>query len=102
MNEIDFSVQVRRRESYELVRNVCNECVYMKNPTGGSNRVPFVHRVDYTGLLSNLTGEFPSCFFKKFQELRDTFGNPVKWGAVYRSISSKERIGSRVFLKKLS
>ena len=62
VNKIDVQVHKRFGEEY-----VHNEYVYMKNyHLIESDALHFVHRVNYTSLLSHVTGEFPRCFSQKF------------------------------------
>ena len=64
VNQIDFGVQVDERTGREWVPN---EYVYLKNyHLIEPDALPFVSEVDYTRLLSSVTGEFPLCFSQKF------------------------------------
>ena len=63
VEQIDFGVQVDESGR----ERVHNEYVYMKNyHLIESGALHFVRQVHYTRLLSNVTGEFPRCFFQKF------------------------------------
>ena len=60
---IDFGVHVDINDS----EWVCNEYVYLKNyHLIEPGALSFVLRIDYTSLLRNAAGEFPSCFSQKF------------------------------------
>ena len=62
VNQIDFGVQVDEDEE-----RVCNEYIYMKNyHLIEPGALKFIHKVDYTRLLSSVIGEFPRCFSQKF------------------------------------
>ena len=70
VDQIDFGEQVNEVEdeeeepSYEWV---CSEYIYMKNyHLIEPNALNFVFHVNYTLLLSHMTGEFPRCFLQKF------------------------------------
>ena len=66
VDQIDFGAQVD--ELGEIRREwVSNEYVHMKNyHLIEPGALHFVQRVDYTRLLSCVTGEFPRCFSQKF------------------------------------
>ena len=62
VDQIDFGVQV---DEYE--ERVCKEYIYMKNyHLIEPGALKFIRKVDYTRLLSHVTGEFPRCFSQKF------------------------------------
>ena len=63
VEQIDFDGQVDGVE----YKRVHKECVYMKNyQLIEPGAIDFVHEIDYTRLLSHVTGEFPRCFSQKF------------------------------------
>ena len=63
LEQIDFGVQLARWGD----ERVSNEYVYMKNyHLIEPGALHFVRQVDYTRLLSNVTGEFSWCFSQKF------------------------------------
>ena len=67
MDQIDFCVQLDEA-GYE---EVYNEYIYMKNyHLIEPGALLFLQRVDYTSLLSHVTGEFPRCFSQKFTGIR--------------------------------
>lgn len=60
VDQIDFGVQVGKER-------MCSDYVYMKNyQLIEPGALYFVDRVNYTSLLSGVTGEFPRCFSQKF------------------------------------
>ena len=63
VEQIDFGVQVDEETGAE---RVCNEYVYMKNYHLIEPGALKVYCIDYTRLMSNITGEFPRCFSQKF------------------------------------
>ena len=66
VDQIDFEVQVDRFGE----DRVYNEYVYMKNyHLIERGALHFVYHVDYTRLLSHVTGEFPRCFSQKFTDI---------------------------------
>ena len=69
LDQIDFGAQVNEGRHNEWA---CNEYVYMKNyHLIEPSALYFVELVRYNGLLSNLTGEFPRCFFEKFTSIEE-------------------------------
>ena len=61
-DQIDFGLKVDEHGEW-----VSNEYVYMKNyHLIEPDALDFVWLIDYTQLLSNVTGEFPRCFSQKF------------------------------------
>ena len=71
VDQIDFGVQVHEESGREYVHN---EYIYMKNyQLIEPGAVEFVEHVDYTGLLSHVTGEFPLCFSHKFTNIRSVY-----------------------------
>ena len=67
LEQIDFGVQVNARGE----ECVSNEYVYMKNyHLIEPDALHFVYRIDYNGLLSHSTGEFPCCFSQKFTDIQ--------------------------------
>ena len=63
VDQIDFGVQI---DEYGH-NSVCNEYMYMKNyHLIEPGALQFVEVVNYTHLLSHVTGEFPRCFSQKF------------------------------------
>ena len=67
VDQIDFGVQVDKYGN----ESVCNEYVYMKNYHLIEDVLPFINCVDYTLLLSHVTGEFPRCFSQKFTGINE-------------------------------
>ena len=71
VDQIDFAAQVfevhgRRREY------VSNESIYMKNyHLIEPGALHYIRNVDYTDLLSHVTGEFPRCFSQKFTDIKE-------------------------------
>ena len=62
VDQIDFGVQIANGKE-----TVSNECFYMKNShLIEPDALHFVSHIDYTRLLSHVTGEFPRCFSQKF------------------------------------
>ena len=60
LDQIDVQVEGGRE-------TVCNESVYLKNyQLIERDALHFITKLDYTRLLSNVTGELPACFFQKF------------------------------------
>ena len=71
VDQIDFGVQVNEDETHES-EYVCNEYIYMKNyHLIEPGALHFIRRVDYTRLLSHVTGEFPRCFSQKFTGIEE-------------------------------
>ena len=69
VDQIDFGVRVDARTGKECVSD---EYVYMKNyQLIEPGALDFVRLVDYTRLLSHVTGEFPRCFFEKFTGIEE-------------------------------
>ena len=69
LDQINFGVQVDEESGSEYVHN---EYVYMKNyQLVEPSAVPFIDRVDYSRLLSYVTGEFPRCFSQKFTDIEE-------------------------------
>ena len=67
VDQVDLGVQVDESTGRE---RVSNEYVYMKNyQLIEPGALDFVHDVDYTRLLDNVTGEFPRCFSQKFTRI---------------------------------
>ena len=80
LDQIDFGVQVDESDDEEDededneggIERLYNEYVYMKNyHLIEPGALHFVHRIDYTRLLSNVTGEFPRCFPQKFTDIEE-------------------------------
>ena len=71
VDQIDFEAQVD--EDDDEFEYVHNEYVYMKNYhlIIEPGALDFVQSVDYTRLLSHVTGEFPHCFFQKFTGIKE-------------------------------
>ena len=68
VDQIDFGVQLDE-EGYE---EIYNEYIYMKNyHLIEPGALHFIQRVDYTRLLSYVTGEFPRCFSQKFTGINE-------------------------------
>ena len=64
VDQIDFGAEFDEEDEEE---RACNEYVYMENyHLIEPDSLHFLERIDYTRLLSNVTGEFPRCFFEKF------------------------------------
>lgn len=62
IEQIDFGIQVENEEE-----TLTNECAYMKHyHLIEPGALHFVGQIDYTRLLSYVTGEFPRCFSQKF------------------------------------
>ena len=63
LDQIDFGMQVEHGEE-----TVSDEYVYLKNYhlIGPDATLDFIDWLIYDLLVSNVTGEFPVCFFKKF------------------------------------
>ena len=69
VDQIDFGVRVSERSEEE---RVSNEYVYMKNyQLIEPDALDFVRQVDYTRLLSSVTGEFPRHFTQKFTGIEE-------------------------------
>ena len=69
VDQIDFDVQIDERTEKE---RVYNGCFYMKYyHLIGPDAIDFVFDVNYTHLLSHMTGEFPRCFSQKFTNIKD-------------------------------
>ena len=65
LEQIDFGMQVHGRE------RVCTESIYMKNyQLIEPGALHYIREVDYTRLLSHVTGEFPRCFAQKFTGIK--------------------------------
>ena len=61
LDEIDFGVQEERRAS------VSSEYGYLKNhQLIEPDALHFIRELDYSRLMSNVTGELLACFFQKF------------------------------------
>ena len=71
VDQIDFDVQVNEESEREYVSN---EYVYMKNyHLIEPGALHFVHHVNYSDLLSHVTGEFPRCFSQKFTDVHSVY-----------------------------
>ena len=69
VDQIDFALQAEVHEGRRRER-VYRENVYMKNyHLIEPDALPFVRQVDYTRLLSCVTGEIPRCFSAKFTDI---------------------------------
>ena len=75
LEQIDFGVQVDERTGREYVSD---EHIYMKNyHLIDSGALDFVDFVNYSSLLSGVTGEFPRCFWQKFTGIYRVSSNEV-------------------------
>ena len=76
VDQIDFGLQVDESSGEETVYD---EYIYLKNYQliEPGALLPFVHHVDYTRLLSNVTGEFPRFFPQKFTDVHSVQARSV-------------------------
>ena len=74
-DQIDFGVDVNDEDG---VKEVSNEYVYMTNyHLIEPGALHFVRSVNYTDLMSNVSGEFPRCFSQKFTGIKSVKATEV-------------------------
>ena len=67
VDQIDFGVQDEEENEERVNEQVCKEYIYMKNyRLIEPDALHFVYCLNYTSLMSSVTGEFPRCFPQKF------------------------------------
>ena len=72
VDKIDFGMQVIQRNGREF-EEVSDTYIYMKNYQliDPDTTLDFISCIDYVNLMSHMTAEVPSCFFKKFTDIEN-------------------------------